>query len=93
MTKINVVLDNGYRQASNSLVYLMVTHNQKEENIPLRMTVIGDQSKFCQKKWVLVMKKNSVTDNGYSWPRKNFVMDYGYRRLNNILVYVMVTSK
>ena len=28
------------------------------------------------------MKKNSVTNNSYSWPRKNFVMDYGYRRPN-----------
>ena len=80
----------GHRQLNNILVYLVVIHNQKEENIPLWITVIGVQKKFCPKKWILVTKKNSVTNNGYSWPRKNFVMGYGYRQPNNILIYLIV---
>ena len=83
-------MDYGYQQPINILVYLVVIHNQKEENIPLWITVIGVQKKFCPKKWILVTKKNSVTNNGYSWPRKNFVMGYGYRQPNNILIYLMV---
>ena len=73
----NFVMDYGYRQPNNILVYLVVIHNQKEENIPLWITVIGVQKKFCQK-------------NEYWWRKKILSRIMVIRDQEKILSWVMV---
>ena len=50
-------MDYGYRRPNNILVYLMVIHNQKEENIPLWITVIGVQKNSAKKMSISDEKK------------------------------------
>ena len=70
-------MDYGYRRPNNILVYLIVIHNQKEENIPLWIALVGAQKKFCQK-------------NEYWWRKKILSQIMVIRGQEKILSWVMV---